>query len=117
MFSKFFVLLLATLTSSAFADPAVFYCTDVNWSGNCHQSPITVDQEGVCRNLKDDVARFNDAISSFGPDEDLHCTVFKDFDCPTNNLYNYAAIEYPGYADLRTIGWNDVISSYTCYPY
>ncbi|TFK72120.1 hypothetical protein BDN72DRAFT_855751 [Pluteus cervinus] len=110
MFSKSFALLLATFAASAFADSEVFYCTDINYGGNCHHSPkITANPAGVCHNMKGDVAQFNDAISSFGPDEDLLCTVF--------NLSNGRGVpvDYPGYADLRTIGFNDVISSYLCY--
>ncbi|TFK72124.1 hypothetical protein BDN72DRAFT_895104 [Pluteus cervinus] len=114
MLFKSFALLLATFAASALADSAVFYCTDINWGGNCHHSPpITADQQGVCHNMKGDVAQFNDAISSFGPDGDLSCTVFKDFDCPSTD--SGFQIVHPGWADLRTVGLNDVISSYQCY--
>ncbi|TFK72122.1 hypothetical protein BDN72DRAFT_836729 [Pluteus cervinus] len=112
MLSKSFALLLTTFTSSAFAEFAVFYCTDVNWQGTCHHSPPIVG--GVCHNMEGGVEQFNNAISSFGPDEFITCLVFKAFDCPSNPIENWAQINYPGIANLRTIGFDNQISSYRC---
>ncbi|TFK67857.1 hypothetical protein BDN72DRAFT_898618 [Pluteus cervinus] len=113
MRSKSIVLLLATYVSTVLGDSTVYFCTDINWGGTCHQSPPIVT--GVCHNLLGGVAQFNDQISSFGPDHNVYCTLFRDLDCNTNvGPDGYELVEYPGIADLRIFGFNDVTSSYAC---
>ncbi|TFK67861.1 hypothetical protein BDN72DRAFT_858832 [Pluteus cervinus] len=119
MFSKSTFLLLATCASTAFGSNSVYYCTDINWGGDCHLSP-PITGEDVCHNIEGGVGQFNDQISSFGPDSGLYCIIFnsdnvdRDYNCVFNTNGYMAGITSPGYADLRTIGFNDVISSYLC---
>ncbi|TFK67858.1 hypothetical protein BDN72DRAFT_879381 [Pluteus cervinus] len=104
---------LATYASATMG-AAVYYCTNANWGGDCHHSP-PITTINVCHNLEGGVAEFNDAISSFGPDQGLVCVAFRDFNC--NNDQGELVIEWPGVADLSSdAGWNDAISSYLCNP-
>ncbi|TFK67856.1 hypothetical protein BDN72DRAFT_73481 [Pluteus cervinus] len=112
MISKSIILLFATYVSTVLCDNTVYYCTDINWGGSCHQSPPV---DGSCHNMQGGVAQYNDQISSFGPDPNLYCIIFRDLDCKFTTG-GYTSVGYPGVADLRTIGFNDAISSYTCGP-
>ncbi|TFK67863.1 hypothetical protein BDN72DRAFT_879383 [Pluteus cervinus] len=114
MISKSIALLLATYVSMA-SGATVYFCKDVNWGGDCHNSP-TITGSDVCHNMEGGVADYNDQISSFGPGEGLWCTVFKDYGCTYYDDNGWVSFGYPGVADLRTIsGFNDAISSYACH--
>ncbi|KAK8206530.1 hypothetical protein M8818_004363 [Zalaria obscura] len=51
-------------------------------------------------------AGWNDAISSAGAAEGSPCVLYSGEELDAS---------YPGYADLRQQGWNDIASSWICY--
>lgn len=85
---------------------SVKYCMDINFGGDC----LKVSQFNATQCVGIGKG-FNDQISSFAPDKGLKCTIWSDFDCQGTG---FRYITNPGVADLRTSGWNDVISSFEC---
>ncbi|KAH0611913.1 uncharacterized protein H6S33_009965 [Morchella sextelata] len=86
----------------------IYLCDDINWGGNCGYA---VQPLYTCINMGSD---WNDKISSFGPDSGTTCLLFRNSGCSQGQFFE--KISNPGSADLRTIGINDQISSFQCYP-
>ncbi|MCJ1229044.1 hypothetical protein MMC12_005708 [Toensbergia leucococca] len=91
----------------------VYICADINWGGTCGYA---VQPTYTCIDLGSD---WDKKISSFGPDESTECVLYNVHGC----LPDYASfpngqpdIHYPGVADMRTISFNDLTSSFRCYP-
>ncbi|KAJ7440533.1 hypothetical protein FB451DRAFT_1191541 [Mycena latifolia] len=103
------------------AMPETYLCTAANWQQYCVY--ITDAGPGECVNLAGDL---NDLVSSFGPDPNQQCWLYKDFDCSAPNGFGrIGPVSSPGIADLSQNinfgeggiypGFNDVLSSYQCY--
>ncbi|KAJ7463573.1 hypothetical protein FB451DRAFT_1180062 [Mycena latifolia] len=92
----------------------VYLCTAANWEQYCVY--ITDAGPGECVNLAGDL---NDLVSSFGPDPNQFCNMFRDFDCTGSEV---GPIRAPGISDLSqpinlgegggVLSFNDVLSSY-----
>ncbi|EPQ57620.1 hypothetical protein GLOTRDRAFT_92602 [Gloeophyllum trabeum ATCC 11539] len=98
---------LAALAAAAVAGvraQGAYYCTDINWGGNCQYTP----DYGVCVTFGG--SDWNDQVSSFGPDQGLECYLYTDWGCTGDVL----PLEYPGAADLRQYSFNDAVSSFAC---
>ncbi|KAL2015523.1 hypothetical protein VTK56DRAFT_5340 [Thermocarpiscus australiensis] len=85
-------------------DGGVFICWDINWaSGTC----------GYAKQPWNECIRLDSpwwhSISSIGPDEYNAIVAYTDYNCGSSAQI---AIFNPGYADLRTVGWNDQIGSF-----
>ncbi|KAJ6538096.1 hypothetical protein B0H19DRAFT_1270461 [Mycena capillaripes] len=94
----------------------VYLCTAANFEQYCVY--ITDAGPGECVNLAGDL---NDLVSSFGPDPNQYCYVYRNANCDRNSD-QVGPIQAPGIADLSqhiNLGeggiikeFNDVISSY-----
>ncbi|KAF2814007.1 uncharacterized protein BDZ99DRAFT_516629 [Mytilinidion resinicola] len=85
----------------------VYMCKDPNWGG-CVQAPLPDLKEHPevwCIGI---TGSWDNAISAFGPDKGLLCTIWDASAC-TGGGYD---IRWPGIPDLRTVGWDDKISSF-----
>ncbi|KAH8799686.1 hypothetical protein F5884DRAFT_905190 [Xylogone sp. PMI_703] len=97
-------------------------CTDINWGGQCGyqvqplSDPNMISQVWQCIVL---TSPWLYTISSFGPDQGAYAQLHGDTCCgctceaPSGCT---AAVTYPGFADLRDIGWNDAIGSWYMFP-
>ncbi|KAI0529771.1 hypothetical protein GGR58DRAFT_495699 [Xylaria digitata] len=95
---------------AAAASPGLYLCQ--NWGFNEQPNYCNKYSEpwGKCTTITD---RFpNDArgVSSAGPDPGNWCTLYENEGCTGAELQLY----YPGYFDLKTVGWNDRAKSFNC---
>ncbi|KAJ7256080.1 hypothetical protein C8J57DRAFT_1517812 [Mycena rebaudengoi] len=81
-------------------------CTDAGFTGNCQTLNGGSTQ---CVNVP---GGFNDEISSFGPDDGQDCFIFADAGCV--GAQN-GPIRFPGISNLKTVGFNDKMSSWKCF--
>ncbi|MCJ1252134.1 hypothetical protein MMC30_009372 [Trapelia coarctata] len=87
------------------ANGGLYICNNINFGAPCvHLS----NPFGDCVNLD---SNFNDQVSSLGPDAGARCTFHVNYGCSGDFLQG---ITNPGISDLRTVGFNDKISSYYC---
>ncbi|KAJ7460241.1 hypothetical protein FB451DRAFT_1181912 [Mycena latifolia] len=92
-----------------------YLCTAANWEQYCVY--ITDAGPGECVNLAGDL---NDLVSSFGPDPNQLCYMFRDFDCTGSEV---GPIRAPGISDLSqpinlgegggVLSFNDILSYYS----
>ncbi|KAJ7304568.1 hypothetical protein DFH08DRAFT_903377 [Mycena albidolilacea] len=90
----------------AHVDGNVQVCTDVNSAGVCRVFPFA---NGECISF-DKHGAFNDKVSTFNPDINVQCIVFKDGDCLGTTLN----INFPGADDLTPLNFNDEMTSFRC---
>lgn len=84
---------------------SVKLCTDPGWGGIC------ITKYAPQRDCIGKFSEFNDRISAFGPEKGQRCTIYKDDGCKGDYFTN---IRYPGYSNLKTIGFDNQMSSYDC---
>ena len=112
----------------------MYFCTDINWGGNCDDFSFS---DGVCVNFEEGDS-WNDEISSFGPGKDVTCIMYLYVDYSFHSVvdsafiyYNYVAfadshsdtgcdgynlqVTYPGVANLVDLDFNDQLSSFSCF--
>ncbi|KAF2500046.1 hypothetical protein BU16DRAFT_613852 [Lophium mytilinum] len=101
----------ATMFKAADYPPGsgVYMCQDPNWGG-CVEAPLPDLKEHPDAWCVGITGAWDNSISAFGPDKGLLCTIWDASAC-TGGGYN---IRWPGIADLRTVGWDDKISSFWC---
>ncbi|KAJ8515895.1 hypothetical protein ONZ45_g6748 [Pleurotus djamor] len=83
---------------------SVTVCHNVNFGGPCVFAP---NSNGVCHNVG---ASDNDVISSIRLGAATNCIFWADGGCSGSSLF--VSQDIP---DLRNFGFNDVISSFTCF--
>ncbi|KAJ7881519.1 hypothetical protein B0H14DRAFT_3760409 [Mycena olivaceomarginata] len=84
----------------------VFVCDAIDFAGNC------ATFHGASAQCVPFPSDFDNVISAFGPDSDQDCFIFVEDNCTGGT---FGPIRNPGISDLRTIGFNDVISSFACF--
>ncbi|KAF8598964.1 hypothetical protein BDV93DRAFT_320357 [Ceratobasidium sp. AG-I] len=85
----------------------VYFCSDSEFKGNCLF--VSGFGSGQCVNFGNE---FNDQVSSFGPDPELKCILYSDWDCKGTDIGGY--LVNPGSKDLRSQNFNDIASSFKC---
>ncbi|GME49229.1 hypothetical protein BKCO1_4400030 [Neofusicoccum parvum] len=84
-------------------------CTDANNRGHCVTQFIKAN--GLCYDLH---PLYNDQTSYFWTNRAV-CYLFKDGAC--NMQSPWRRVDAPGVSDMKTIGFNDVMSSFRCQYY
>ncbi|KAL0957112.1 hypothetical protein HGRIS_003206 [Hohenbuehelia grisea] len=105
MQNSFELFILAALAGIAAAQDSVELCTDTNFAGSC---VVAANTRNKCNNVG---AAQNDNISSVHLGAGTACRFWVDGNCQGNSI-----IIRTDAPDLRTLGFNDVISSFTCFP-
>ncbi|KAF7322035.1 hypothetical protein MKEN_00726300 [Mycena kentingensis (nom. inval.)] len=95
-----------TSTLERFVQGVVFMCDGIGFAPPCARAS---GRSGQCVPIP---AGFNDIVSSFGPDSDQDCFIFANIDCTGAQV---GPIRNPGIPDLRTVGFNDVMSAHKCF--
>ncbi|KAF2241784.1 hypothetical protein BU26DRAFT_571532 [Trematosphaeria pertusa] len=102
---------LAVPTKLAARSSRVYITSDPFWGYRENSGFFQAfDIEGAdkCVDLKG--TKFDNAISSFGPDSGVKCIVYDGYNCTGQN----EPIWYSGYADMGWNGWDNRVSSYEC---
>jgi len=86
-----------------------YYCTDTLWRGKCYHSLVTDNARNACWGYPPET---RNAISSFGPDPGVSCRVWEKTSCFQGGPWKQ--FNFPGVADLNTVGWNDRVRAYAC---
>ncbi|KAL0959334.1 hypothetical protein HGRIS_014595 [Hohenbuehelia grisea] len=105
MQNSFKLFILAALAGIAAAQDSVELCTGANLGGSC---VVAANTRNKCNNVG---AAQNDQISSIHLGAGTACRFWADGNCQGNSI-----IVRTDVADLSTLGFNDVISSFTCFP-
>ncbi|KAI8631756.1 hypothetical protein F5Y19DRAFT_492716 [Xylariaceae sp. FL1651] len=95
---------------AAAASPGLYLCE--NWGFNeqpnfCHEY---TEPWGKCTTITDLFPTDSRGVSSAGPSPGNWCTLYENEGCTGAELQLY----YPGYADLKAVGWNDRAKSFNC---
>ncbi|KAK4220802.1 hypothetical protein QBC38DRAFT_341117, partial [Podospora fimiseda] len=87
----------------------VYVTEDINFTGRAENLAIEL---GQCLTLGNG---WPNTISSFGPDQGTSSFLYENSldNCNTNGAWD-GTIQWPGIADLRSIGFNDRINSFKC---
>ncbi|KAL7271889.1 hypothetical protein RUND412_005331 [Rhizina undulata] len=89
------------------ATGGIYICADINWGGKC---VYAIQPLRTCIDFGND---WNDIVSSFGPDSGTSCMIFADIGCSNSQM---TILSYPGSSNLVDISFNDIMSSFECWP-
>ncbi|ORX89856.1 hypothetical protein BCR34DRAFT_319398 [Clohesyomyces aquaticus] len=86
----------------------VYVCPDPNWTGHCKYYRQCMGSS------PDNCMVLDGKASAIGPDMGAKCLFYKNAFCDDIGG-GRLQLEWPGVADLRTNGWDDVVRSYQCF--
>ncbi|KAK3078686.1 hypothetical protein LTS18_006878, partial [Coniosporium uncinatum] len=80
----------------------VYYCLDTLWRGKCWHGLVTPYPRNACWRFP---AEGRNSMSCFGPDIGVSCRMWQKYSCFEGGPWRQ--VNFPGIADLNTVGWND----------